>query len=183
MSARGPGRPVTCSRGPSWMMRPAGGERAPCCPAGLVCRGSPRPRLQGVGLGLGSGQSAWWGQVGAAGSWRKDWGGPLWAAQGSLPPGQAPPGRPEASLSTSAWPAPGVQVPDSVKRDKQTQLAHHVEPPPGNVRRPRVVVCHPRLTNEKMPVTVIFWNLILQWATGSGLSVETLLEMGLCSWL
>ena len=152
-------------------------------PPSLCAGAPPRPRLQGVGLGLGSGRSAWWGQVGAAGSRWKDWGGPLWAAQGSLPPGQAPPGRLEALLSTSAWPAPGVQVPDSVKCDKRTQLAHHVEPPPGNVRQPRVVACHPRLTNEKMPVTVIFRNLTLQWATGSGLSVETLLEMGLRSWL
>lgn len=93
---------------------------------------------------------------GAAGSRRKDWGGPLWAAQGSLPPGQAPP-----SLSTSGWPAPGVQVSASVKCD-ELSLPTDVEPPPGNVRRPRAVVSHPRLTDEKMPVTVTFRNVILQ---------------------
>lgn len=151
---------MTRSRGSAWTVRPARGEQAPCCPASLAYRGS-------AWAGLGSGQSACGGQVGAAGSRRKYWGGPLWAAQGSLSPGQAPPGRPEALLTPSAWPAPGVQVSASVKYDKRITLPTDVEPPPRNDRRLWTVVCPPHLTSEKMPVTVIFRKLILQWSTGS----------------
>lgn len=121
----------------------------------------PGPRLQGVGLGLGSGRSAWWGQVGGCWQPAEGLGGPTLGGSGQPPAGPAPPGHPEASLSTSGWPAPGVQVSASVKCD-ELSLPTDVEPPPGNVRWPRAVVSHPRLTDKKMPVTVTFRNVILQ---------------------
>lgn len=62
----------------------------------------PGPRLQGVGLGLGSGRSAWWGQVGGCWQPAEGLGGPTLGGSGQPPAGPGP-SRTPRGLAEHLW--------------------------------------------------------------------------------